>query len=159
MTKATSYATYVPVVRRLPFERQTCERWRALVLDTQVMNATALTVVAGGAGLFTFDVGEVVTRGFFVVTTTFSSTSDNGTLKFRVNDATTSADLNSAVTVDTANLVAGTIIPLAPSVSGAVFNTTVAQQLEWVVATNALLTGKGTLYIATINLANLLANG
>ena len=90
-----------------------------------------------------------------------TSTGANGTLVLRVNDNTTTGDLNSSITMDGTNLAAGKIAIFGPAAGGnvAVYNTTVAQQLEWVIGTNACTAGAITLYIATINMKKLLNLG
>ncbi len=83
--------------------------------------------------------GAIITRGWMHIVTTFTSTSNNGTIALNCNSA---GDLLVAVDADTIDDSAALVTLIPDGTLAAFVLTTAERTLTYAVATNKLLTGK-----------------
>jgi hypothetical protein len=93
-----------------------------------------------------------VAMGFFVVTTSFTSTSNTGTIQFKVG----SAAMGAAITADGTELQSGDVLFLSANdyadTAGSALYVTSADTVDFVVATNAITAGAGYLILLLVDL-------
>lgn len=118
-----------------------------------------LTFTAAGYGnqgthnLITMPAKNAVVMGWFIVTTSLVSDSNNGTLKFHAAE-----DMGTAITANGTELVAKDVVFLCPNdyedTAGKSLYNSSADTVDITVATNDITAGEGYLIVLLIDLTN-----
>ncbi len=152
-------ATKLPM-KVVPYQFQDPLKWTAYDLSPVADGVYA----TGTHNLFPLAINEALFGIFGTVVTTFTSTSNDGTVKFHVG----SVDLNTAITMDGSTggclkanetIWLPIIAAVPPTASVVGMSPATADTIDITIATHAITAGRIILYVATFDVAKILVNG
>jgi len=130
-------------------------RYRCIDLNFGA-TANASMLATGTHNVMTLNRGEAITGGHYFVYTACTSTSNDGTIQFKVG----SDALGAAMTADGTELAAGDVITLGTNdyedaAGVAMYAKTAADTLDMVIATHAFTAGRILLAVQIVNIQDL----